>query len=98
MTAFEVWLFDKDDLRTVAKVLTSDAAYSDTALRDKLSSRGDPILATPGAAFSLATSSLTVEARIVKAGYADDTHSYFDRLTLSLTAQLVAESVSPIDA
>jgi hypothetical protein len=96
--AFEVWLFDKDDLRTVARVLMSDTAYCDDALRQKLSSRGAPLLAAPGTTFSLATSSLTVEARIVKVGYGDDTHSYFDRLTLSLAAHLVAEGVSPIDA
>jgi hypothetical protein len=95
--AFEVWLFDKDDLRTVARVLMSDTAYRDDALREKLSSGGVPLLAAPGTTFSLATSSLTVDARIVKAGYGDDTHSYFDRLTLSLAAHLVAEGVSPID-
>jgi hypothetical protein len=98
VAAFEVWLFDKDDLRTVARVLMSDTAYRDDVLREKLSSRGAPLLAAPGATFSLATGSLTVEARIVKVGYGDATRSYFDQLTLSLAAHLVAEGVSPIDA
>ena len=33
VTAFEVWLFDKNDIRTVTKVLMSDHAFNDDAIR-----------------------------------------------------------------
>ena len=38
VTAFEVWLFDKSDIRTVTKVLMSEHAYQDEALRARLAS------------------------------------------------------------
>ncbi len=45
VTAFEVWLFDKSDIRTVTKVLMSPYAYNDSALRTRLAPKGDPVLA-----------------------------------------------------
>ena len=35
VTAFEIWLFDKNDTHTVTKVLMSDYAFSDEATRAK---------------------------------------------------------------
>jgi len=89
VTAFEVWLFDKPSTRTVTKVLMSDYADTNDALRTKLASRGDPVLATPGGAFTLETPALIVTARIVEMEYGEGTHafSYFKTLKVSLTAQ-----------
>ena len=36
VAAFEVWLFDKPNTRTVTNVLMSDAAHSSEVLRNKL--------------------------------------------------------------
>lgn len=88
VTAFEVWLFDKPNTRTVTKVLMSDFANGNEALRNKLSARGDPILATPGGTFTLETPALTVEAQVVEMEYGDGSpeFSYFNSLKVSLTA------------
>jgi hypothetical protein len=40
VTAFEVWLFDKNDIRTVTKVIMSDHAFFDEALKAKLAAQG----------------------------------------------------------
>ncbi|MFN3928440.1 MAG: hypothetical protein ACK4OK_02260, partial [Thermoflexus sp.] len=36
VTAFEIWLFDKNDIKTVTKVLASEYAYRDTGLQARL--------------------------------------------------------------
>jgi hypothetical protein len=89
VAAFEVWLFDKPNTRTVTKVLMSDFANSNEALRNKLSSRGEPILAAPGGTFILETPALTVKAQIVEMEYGEGTPSfgYFKSLKVALTAQ-----------
>jgi hypothetical protein len=91
VAAFEVWLFDKSDIRTVTKVLMSDFAYNDEErLRKKLASKGEPVLATPGATFTLETTSLIVEARVVEMEYGDGmpAFGYFNDLAVLLVARL----------
>jgi hypothetical protein len=88
VTAFEVWLFDKNDIRTVTKVLMSKYAYDDDALRAKLASKGEAILVEAGTVVVLETASLRVDAEISEMGYdegAIPSQSYFTKLTLSLT-------------
>ncbi|HSJ53110.1 MAG TPA: hypothetical protein VLC52_05120 [Anaerolineae bacterium] len=89
VTAFEVWLFDKSDIRTVTKVLLSEHAYQDTAIRAKLASKGEPVLAQPGAPFALETSSLQVDVRVAELLYGNGElppKSYFSKLTIELVA------------
>jgi hypothetical protein len=89
VTAFEIWLFDKNDIRTVTKVLMSEYAYGDDALRTKLAPKGEPILATVGDVVVLETKRLRVQARLLDLAYGDTDlpeNSYFGRLTLDLTA------------
>jgi hypothetical protein len=87
VAAFEVWLFDKPNTRTVTKVLMSDFAYNNETLRNKLSSRGDPVLATSGGTFTLETSALIVQAQITEIAYGEGTpaFSYFNNLSVALT-------------
>jgi hypothetical protein len=94
VTAFEVWLFDKPNTRTVTKVLMSDYANNDEALRNKLASRGEPVLATPGGTISLETPDLIVEAQIVEMEYGEDTPAlgYFNNLSVMLTAHQKSET------
>ena len=40
VTAFEVWLFDKNDIQTVTKVLMSAHAFLDEATRLRLACQG----------------------------------------------------------
>ncbi len=89
VTAFEVWLFDKSDIRTVTKVLMSDYAFHDEALCAKLAPKGEPVLAKAGEDIILETKTLRVRARIVEAGYGVGNlppNSFFERLTIDLVA------------
>jgi HPt (histidine-containing phosphotransfer) domain-containing protein len=87
VTAFEVWLFDKNDIRTVTKVLMSEYAYGDTTLRTKLAPKGEPELARPEAAVELETATLRVRARVVEMEYGLGElpeRSFFNKLALEL--------------
>jgi hypothetical protein len=92
VTAFEVWLFDKSDIRTVTKVLMSPYAYNDEALRARLAPKGDPVLAELGKSIVLETTSLRVDARVVDVEYdggAVPSQSQFTKLAVELMATLI---------
>ncbi|NMD28063.1 MAG: hypothetical protein GYA81_08875 [Chloroflexi bacterium] len=87
VTAFEVWLFDKNDIQTVTKVMMSEHVFNDPVLRQRLEMKGEPILAEAGKLFDLRTASLRMEARIVELTYGDlplPPQSYFQRATIEL--------------
>lgn len=87
VTAFEAWLFDKNDIQTVTKVLMSAHAFSDDATRQRLAAKGEPILAEPGVETILETQTLRLVARVVDMGYGDGAmpaDSFFDRFILEL--------------
>lgn len=89
VSAFEVWLFDKNDIQTVTKVLMSNYSYHDDETRTRLSAKGDPVVAEAGGVISLQTASLEVEARIVDMIYGESalpSQSFFERLTIELRA------------
>lgn len=89
VTAFEVWLFDKSDIRTITKVLMSEHAFSDDSLRAKLASKGEAILAQPGAPFTLETTGLQVQAEVTELHYGEGDsppNSFFSKLTVELMA------------
>lgn len=87
ISAFDIWLFDKNDIQTVTKVLMSKHSYEDPTTRQRLEIRGEPILAEPGAQFVLQTATLRLEGRIVDVMYGDmplPEDSYFQRSTVEL--------------
>ena len=87
ISAFDIWLFDKNDIQTVTKVLMSKHSYEDASTRQRLEIRGEPILAEPGAQFVLQTATLRLEGRIVDIMYGDmplPEDSYFQRSTVEL--------------
>jgi len=89
VTAFEVWLFDKNDIRTVTKVLMSDHAFNDDAIRAKLAPKGEAVRAESGLRVVLETASLRVQARIVDVSYSTSAmppNGVFERITLELAA------------
>ncbi len=89
VTAFEVWLFDKNDIRTVTKVVMSDHAFFDEAIKAKLAPKGEPVLARPNETIVLETASLIVNAEIVDLEYGSGTlppQSFFERFTVELSA------------
>jgi hypothetical protein len=87
--AFEVWLFDKNDIRTVTKVVMSEHAYRDEALKSRLAAKGEPVVAQPGDTLTLETATLVVTARIVDMAYGGGAlppSSFFERMTIELQA------------
>ncbi|MDH4137766.1 MAG: hypothetical protein OEW09_13780 [Anaerolineae bacterium] len=98
VTAFEVWLFDKSDIRTITKVLMSQYAYSDDALRTKLAPKGDHVLAELGKDMVLETTSLRVDARVVDMEYDGEAmppQSQFTKLTVELVARPIESGGGP---
>lgn len=87
VAAFEVWLFDKNDIQTVTKVLMSQHSFNDPTSKQALMSKGEPIIAEPGKTILLETATLQLEARIVDMNYGPGplpANSHFDRMTLEL--------------
>src|SRR5262249_40365556 len=73
VTALEVWVFDKNDVRTVTKVLMSEYAFNDQGIRAKLAPKGDAVLARAGDVVELKTQTLKINARIVDVVYGSGT-------------------------
>lgn len=89
VTAFEVWLFDKNDIRTVTKVVMSEHAYSDEAIRAKLAPKGEPVLARMNETIVLETATLIINAEIVEMTYGTGSlppESFFEHFTVELSA------------
>ncbi|MCS6843872.1 MAG: hypothetical protein NZ528_06045 [Caldilineales bacterium] len=87
VTALEVWLFDKSDIRTVTKVLMSDYAFGNPGLREKLASRGDAVLVQPNAGFVLDAQTLRLEGKIKSLEYLEGEgppRSAFRRVTVEM--------------
>jgi hypothetical protein len=88
VTALEVWLFDKNDIQTVTKILMSEHANNDSAIRQRMVSKGEPIQAEPGMTFVMETATLQLEAKIIDMVYARGPlpeNSYFSRLTMEIS-------------
>lgn len=97
VSAFEVWLFDKNDIQTVTKVFMSRYAFNDEKSRARLAAKGDPVQVESGAVAYLETASLEVEARIVDMTYGEGPlpqGSFFERLTIELRAWPRVEGLS----
>ncbi|MBX3082480.1 MAG: hypothetical protein KF716_12660 [Anaerolineae bacterium] len=89
VTAIEVWVFDKNDIRTVTKVLMSDYAFGDAALKAELATKGEAVQAAPGGITLLETQTLTVQARIIDMAYGSGslpTNSFFERMSIEISA------------
>jgi hypothetical protein len=87
VTAFEVWLFDKNDIQTVTKVLMSAHAFEDVSIRQRLEAKGEPVLADTGSQAILETATLRLVARIVDMSYGEGAlpeNSFIDSVILEL--------------
>jgi hypothetical protein len=87
VTAFEVWLFDKNDIQTVTKVLMSSHAINEPGIRQRLASKGEPVQVQPGQQILLETATLQLEARVIEMVYGQGalpSGSFFERLTLEI--------------
>lgn len=87
VTAVEIWLFDKNDIKTATKVLMSSHAYSDPGIRSRLEPKGELVLVEPQAQVLLETATLQLLATVVDIEYGNGPlpeNSYFERMTLEL--------------
>ncbi|HEY5730428.1 MAG TPA: hypothetical protein VIS72_10280 [Anaerolineales bacterium] len=87
VAAFEIWLFDKNDIKTATKVLMSEHAYNDTNIRARLEPKGDLNVVKLGEQVLLETETLQLLATVVDLEYgigALPQNSYFERITLEL--------------
>jgi hypothetical protein len=88
VTAFDVWLFDKTDVRTVTQILMSEAAFGDQATRQRLATKGELVLAEKGKHILLDTATLTVDAEIKDLVYAStpglSPNSHFQKLIVEM--------------
>ena len=87
ISAFEIWLFDKNDVQTVTSVLMCQHAFDDLFMRENLEKKGDSVLAEAEKRFTMETASLVLEGHVVDLSYGEllqTPQSYFQRLTLEL--------------
>lgn len=88
VNALEVWLFDKNDIQTITKVLMSEHSFNDPDTRQRLAAKGETILVETGQSFVMETATLQLQARVVDMVYARDAmpeNSHFSRLTLEIS-------------
>jgi hypothetical protein len=89
VTALEVWLFDKNDIRTLTKVFMSDYCYNDPALRAKLAPKGEAVMIKKGEVVALTTQTLKVNARVIDLQYGSGNlpqNSFFQQVKIELAA------------
>jgi len=87
VAAFEVWMFDKNDIQTVTKVLMSARAFGDPALRARLEPKGELVQVDPHKQVLLETQTLQMIATVSDMQYGQGAlpdGSYFDRVTIEL--------------
>lgn len=85
VSAFEVWLFDKNHIPTTTKVLMSEQAFTDNSKRQKLEAKGELQLAEPDHQVVLETNTLRLVGRVVDMAYGQGAAgSYFERFVLEL--------------
>ncbi len=87
VTALEVWLFDKNDIKTATKVLMSAHAYNDLAVRQRLEAKGELVLVEPQQQVLLETATLQMLVTVTDLEYGQGPlppSSYFERITLEL--------------
>ena len=87
VTALEIWLFDKNDIKTATKVLMSEHAYNDADLRARLEAKGELILIESQDQVVLETASLQLLVTVSDLKYGSGAMpeaSYFERVTLEL--------------
>jgi hypothetical protein len=84
VSAIELWLFDKEAVRTETKVLMSEQAFGDDALRERLASKGTLVQAEPGKIVTVETANLRLGATISDLEYESPLNSIFAKLTTAL--------------
>jgi hypothetical protein len=101
VTALEIWLFDKNDIKTATKVLMSAHAFSDPAIRSRLEAKGELVEVEPQKQVMLETETLQLLATVVDLQYGNGSmpdQSYFERVTLELAIWRKTQEPAPEQA
>jgi len=87
VAALEIWLFDKNDIKTATKVLMSEHAFNDPDTRQRLEAKGELVIAQSQSPVKLETETLQLLVTVTDLDYGSGPlppNSYFDRSTLEL--------------
>lgn len=87
VTALEIWLFDKNDIKTATKVLMSEHAYNNPEIVQRLEAKGELVVVRPESPVKLETETLQLLVTAADLAYGSGhlpPNSYFDRVTLEL--------------
>jgi hypothetical protein len=87
VAALEIWLFDKNDIKTATKVLMTEHAYNDPNIRARLEPKGELVVVKPQEQILLETATLQLLATVVDMEYGTGAlppRSHFERITLEL--------------
>jgi hypothetical protein len=87
VTALEVWLFDKNDIKTATKVLMSSNAFQDPELRARLEAKGELVPLEPQGQIILETDTLQLLVTVTDLEYGSGAlppESFFERITLEM--------------
>lgn len=87
VTALEVWLFDKNDIKTATKVLMSSHSFNDPNLRSRLEAKGELVMLEPQGQIILETATLQLLVTVNDLEYGVGSmpaNSYFERITLEM--------------
>lgn len=87
VAALEIWLFDKNDIKTATKVIMTEHAYNDPNIRARLEPKGELVVVKPQEQVLLETATLQLLATVVDMEYgtgAMPARSHFERITLEL--------------
>ena len=69
VAALEIWLFDKNDIKTATKVLMTEHAYNDPNIRARLEPKGELVVVKPQEQVLLETATLQLLATVVDMEY-----------------------------
>ena len=90
VTAFEVWLFDKDDIHTATWYLMSDFALENEGISKRLEQRGKCDRIRKNDVYVLETETLIVEIKVLDLEYGnemEEKNSYFTNVTFDVIAR-----------
>ncbi len=90
VTAFEVWLFDKDDIHTATWYLMSDFALDNEGISKRLEQRGKCDRIRKHDVYVLETETLTVEIKVLELEYGtemEEKNSYFTNVVFDVIAR-----------
>lgn len=97
VTALEMWLFDKTDIRTYNYILASRHAFQDPERRERYEKRGQVTVAEPGQVCLIESKALQLRGRIKDVEYVEDPdlpeQSVFKQVRVELEVYLKPEAL-----